>query len=173
MKMPYKDKEKRKQYQKLYGKTHHRNPQQRHEYNVTNRKHHAIWMRNYRKNPEIKKKEKLLHEKYYEKNKELLNSHRRETTLFYRSGIPRLGRILMLFELGGCCVFTFETNPFKLQIHHPFGRKEHPEIMVQLCRHCHRKLHWILKRKRETGQSVARSLSDLVFTNTEQIYGEI
>lgn len=144
--MPYKNIEKRKEYAKLYGKTYRRNSNKRHEYNVKNRKHHAIWMKNYRKNPEVRQKEKVLQKKWYENNKEFLKSHRRETTLFYRSGMPRLGRILMLFTLGGCCVSCFQTNPFKLQIHHPFGRTTHPNIMIQLCGHCHRKLHWKIRK---------------------------
>jgi len=63
-----------------------------------------------------------------------------EGRLFHRQGKGRFGKMRMLFELGGCCVFDFETNPFYLEICHPFGRSNYPDIMIQACRSCHKKL---------------------------------
>jgi hypothetical protein len=121
--MPYKDKEKRKEYHKAYGK----------KWRSKNRKRLTLYQRIYRKtHPEYHKKELEYHRKY-------LQNHP-ETRLFTKTRAG-FGRIRALFELGGCCVFDFKTNPLELEIHHPFGRKKFPDIMIQVCHKHHTMLH--------------------------------
>ena len=60
--------------------------------------------------------------------------------LFKRYEENRLGKIEALIKLGGCCILCFETEPFNLEIHHPYGREKEPKVMVTICRSCHRKL---------------------------------
>lgn len=100
----------------------------------------TTYQRNYRhSHPEFRKKECLRSRKWYENHP--------EAKLFYAKG-ANLGEMRMLFELGGCCIFCFNTNTSELEIHHPFGRKEHPYIRIQVCHKHHTILHHRERTKR-------------------------
>ena len=111
------------------------------------------WPKYYLKNKtKILKKNIVKCKKWREKHKEHCKMYQKEYQLFNRKEKARLGKMLMLFELGGCCVFDFETDPFKLEIHHPFGRKKFPDVMIQVC-HKH---HTILDHEKRS--KVAKEL---------------
>ena len=54
-------------------------------------------------------------------------------------------------DADGCCLICFESDPFKLQNHHPFGEKENPDFVIHLCANCHQVTHivpnWILSKE--------------------------
>lgn len=112
----------RNEYMRNYRHTHPKVYQKELERNCAWKQKHPEYMKNYRSKPEYK----------------LLQRIRK---LFKRWEKARIGRIEALFKLGGTCVLCFETDPFKVETHHPFGRIHHPEIMILLCRSCHRKTH--------------------------------
>lgn len=109
-----------------------------------NREARTTYQRNFRNShPEYRKRE-------YIYNRKWLKNHP-EAKLFYKN-TAYLGEIRMLIELGGCCVFCFNTHPSELESHHPFGRKEFPNTMIQVCHDCHTLLHH--KKRSENARNI-------------------
>jgi predicted RNA-binding Zn-ribbon protein involved in translation (DUF1610 family) len=114
-------------------------------------------MRQYWKtHSEFRQKGKLRTQKWRTQNKEKARKDGTKYRKEYRKRFPhkhkiqnllhnnhsaQLGKIESLFKLGGCCAIYFNTHIFELEIHHPFGRKEEPDMMIQVCRKCHLELH--------------------------------
>ena len=79
----------------------------------------------YRNNPEYFKK-------YKEENHKQIRAKHRECLFLMRAKGGYLRGT-------GICIFCGEINPFKLELHHPFGREHSLEIHE--CANCHRLQH--------------------------------
>jgi hypothetical protein len=132
--MPYKDPIKQREYFKNYKIL----------WRKRNRERANGYQWYYRiSHPKFRKKELFNSRKWYENHP--------EAKLFYTKG-ANLGEIRMLFELGGCCVFCFNTHPSELEVHHPFGRKEFPDKRINLCHECHTLIH--RKKRSENARNI-------------------
>jgi hypothetical protein len=109
--MPYKDLEEKRKHDKAYGKIYRQqHPEKR------NKEHRATWLRNYRKTPEVKKKQKLLSKAWYVKNKQ---THKVTTANYYKNHNIHLYRVHKQWT---------KEHPKKLYEYNKKNRKNHPEI---------------------------------------------
>lgn len=113
------------------------------------------------------------HEHVLEYNRQYMEERRKDPTfrqaykesfsfrVLRRKNYTTYGKALALMKLGGCCIFCFEAEPFKVEQHHPF--KNDGKTIVSLCHSCHMQLHWdtdkqqLKEKYRELGKVSAKT----------------